>query len=277
MRSPAGNNHGHSRTEEPDDGELGHAYGNQPGDHPPGLRCLAPGDWCHHRRVRPRHGLAYRGHSAASKEYRSRQQFIDEVLAPFGARFMVSEPFRPVTIRAVYADDVTDRPRAQVRRLGQLLLRQPRLGPQLPQQPGETQRSLLRHQPSIPSAQPRKPAPRLRTTRHRHQPSGTWTLGAAIAEPQHGTRTWTVTADPEGGEFCAFLRPEVPAERLHGLVADSADRQAQAGGEPGSTGSASSGTTAGSRWRACLACRSSPWTSFRCPRARIHVLRSDLS
>jgi uncharacterized protein len=27
------------------------------------------------------------GHSAASKEYASKQQFIDEVLAPFGARF----------------------------------------------------------------------------------------------------------------------------------------------------------------------------------------------
>jgi uncharacterized protein len=47
------------------------------------------------------------GHSAASKEYGSKQQFIDEVLAPFGARFTVSEPFRPVTIRAVYADDDT--------------------------------------------------------------------------------------------------------------------------------------------------------------------------
>jgi uncharacterized protein len=47
------------------------------------------------------------GHSAASKEYRSKQQFIDEVLAPFGARFTASEPFRPVTIRAIYADDDT--------------------------------------------------------------------------------------------------------------------------------------------------------------------------
>jgi ketosteroid isomerase-like protein len=47
------------------------------------------------------------GHSAASREYRSKQQFVDEVLAPFGARFTVSEPFRPVTIRAVYADDDT--------------------------------------------------------------------------------------------------------------------------------------------------------------------------
>ena len=53
-------------------------------------------------------------------------------------------------------------------------------------------------------------------------------LGAAVVEPQHGTRTWTVMADPEGGESCAFLRPEVPAERLHGLVVDSADPAAQA-------------------------------------------------
>jgi len=37
-----------------------------------------------------------------------------------------------------------------------------------------------------------------------------------------------VLADPEGGEFCAFVRSEVPAERLHGLVVDSADPQALA-------------------------------------------------
>jgi ketosteroid isomerase-like protein len=47
------------------------------------------------------------GHSAASKEYGSKQQFIDEVLAPFGARFTESQPFRPVTIRGVYADGDT--------------------------------------------------------------------------------------------------------------------------------------------------------------------------
>jgi hypothetical protein len=29
-------------------------------------------------------------------------------------------------------------------------------------------------------------------------------LGATVVEPQHGTRTWTVLADPEGNEFCAF-------------------------------------------------------------------------
>ena len=50
-------------------------------------------------------------------------------------------------------------------------------------------------------------------------------LGASVVEPQ---RAWTVMADPEGGEFCAFLRAEVPAERLHGLVVDCADPQAQA-------------------------------------------------
>jgi ketosteroid isomerase-like protein len=44
------------------------------------------------------------GHSLASKEYGDRQQFVDEVLAPFGARFSSSEPFRPITIRSVHAD-----------------------------------------------------------------------------------------------------------------------------------------------------------------------------
>ena len=53
-------------------------------------------------------------------------------------------------------------------------------------------------------------------------------LGSAVVEPRHGSRTWTIMADPEGGEFCAFLRPDLPAERLHGLVVDSADPRAQA-------------------------------------------------
>ena len=60
-------------------------------------------DRCHHRRVRARYGLAYRGHSVASKEYGSKQQFIDRVLAPFGVRFTVSEPFLPFSILSVYA------------------------------------------------------------------------------------------------------------------------------------------------------------------------------
>ena len=54
-------------------------------------------------------GMVWRieGHSVASKEYGSKQQFIDEVLTPFGARFTTSEPFRPAKIRAVYADGDT--------------------------------------------------------------------------------------------------------------------------------------------------------------------------
>jgi ketosteroid isomerase-like protein len=46
------------------------------------------------------------GHSA-SKEYSSKQEFIDRVLGPFGARFTTSDPFRPITIRSVYADGDT--------------------------------------------------------------------------------------------------------------------------------------------------------------------------
>lgn len=45
-------------------------------------------------------------------------------------------------------------------------------------------------------------------------------LGATVVEPfPH----WTVMADPEGTLFCAFLRDELPADRLPGLVVDSAD------------------------------------------------------
>jgi ketosteroid isomerase-like protein len=47
------------------------------------------------------------GHSLASREYADKQAFIDEVLAPFGARFGTDEPFRPVRIRGVYADGDT--------------------------------------------------------------------------------------------------------------------------------------------------------------------------
>ena len=45
------------------------------------------------------------GRSAVSKRYDSTQQFVDEVLHPFGARFSPERPFRPVVVRAVYADD----------------------------------------------------------------------------------------------------------------------------------------------------------------------------
>ena len=47
------------------------------------------------------------GHSLASNEYKDKQQFIDEVLTPFGARFAQSDPFRPIKIRSVHADGDT--------------------------------------------------------------------------------------------------------------------------------------------------------------------------
>ncbi|NUT33268.1 MAG: VOC family protein [Hamadaea sp.] len=48
-------------------------------------------------------------------------------------------------------------------------------------------------------------------------------LGATVVLPEGDDRRWTVMADPEGNEFCAFLREELPEDRLHGLVVDSAD------------------------------------------------------
>ena len=45
------------------------------------------------------------GRSEVSKTFQSKEEFVSEVLQPFGARF--SEPFRPVTIRGVYADGDT--------------------------------------------------------------------------------------------------------------------------------------------------------------------------
>jgi uncharacterized protein len=47
------------------------------------------------------------GHSLASREDDDKQQFIDEVLTPFAARFATSDPFRRVAIRSVHADGDT--------------------------------------------------------------------------------------------------------------------------------------------------------------------------
>jgi len=47
------------------------------------------------------------GRSAAAKKYGDRQEFIDEVLTPFGERFTTGERFRPVAIRSIHADGDT--------------------------------------------------------------------------------------------------------------------------------------------------------------------------
>jgi uncharacterized protein len=48
------------------------------------------------------------GRSAESKEYPNKKAFIDQVLAPFAARFKGSvTPFRPARIRSIFADGAT--------------------------------------------------------------------------------------------------------------------------------------------------------------------------
>lgn len=53
-------------------------------------------------------------------------------------------------------------------------------------------------------------------------------LGARPA-PGYGGDPWTVLLDPEGGEFCAFVRDgELPAYRTYELTVDTQDPEAQA-------------------------------------------------
>lgn len=47
--------------------------------------------------------------------------------------------------------------------------------------------------------------------------------GATVVLPEGDDRRWTIMADPEGGEFCAFVRDPVPEPRMHGLVVDCAE------------------------------------------------------
>jgi hypothetical protein len=74
------------------------------------------------------------------------------------------------------------------------------------------------------------PVPEEKTVKHRvhldiyaRQLGELEQLGASVLDREAGGGRWTVMADPEGGEFCAFLRAELPDERLHGLVVDSRD------------------------------------------------------
>ena len=50
-------------------------------------------------------------------------------------------------------------------------------------------------------------------------------LGATVLAPATDEQRWTVMVDPEGGEFCAFVRPpdRLRAYRLYELVVDCAD------------------------------------------------------
>jgi predicted enzyme related to lactoylglutathione lyase len=77
------------------------------------------------------------------------------------------------------------------------------------------------------------PVPEAKTVKHRVHldvyaaaVSDLEELGATVLRPAEETGShWTVMADPEGGEFCAFLRErdELPPYLLHGVVVDCAD------------------------------------------------------
>jgi hypothetical protein len=45
--------------------------------------------------------------------------------------------------------------------------------------------------------------------------------GVAVSEP--GEHNWTVCRDPEGGEFCVFVREDPPELRLYEIVVDTVD------------------------------------------------------
>jgi hypothetical protein len=78
------------------------------------------------------------------------------------------------------------------------------------------------------------PVPEEKTVKHRvhldvHTDSveSLLALGARRA-PGYGGDPWTVLLDPEGGEFCAFVRDEPPAYRTYELTVDTHDPEAQA-------------------------------------------------
>ena len=77
------------------------------------------------------------------------------------------------------------------------------------------------------------PVPEARTVKHRvhldvyaASIADLEALGASVVLPaEESGFAWTVMTDPEGGEFCAFLREpgELRDYRLHGVVVDCAD------------------------------------------------------
>ena len=52
--------------------------------------------------------------------------------------------------------------------------------------------------------------------------------GAKVLTPASEDQQWTVMTDPEGGEFCGFVRDAIPAYRLMELIVDSAEPEKQA-------------------------------------------------
>jgi len=86
------------------------------------------------------------------------------------------------------------------------------------------------------------PVPEAKTVKHRVHPdisvrdlSEVLELGATVIRPQdapsvEGGIRWTVMADPEGGEFCAFVQPpeRIATYRMFEFNVDSVDAEASA-------------------------------------------------
>lgn len=53
-------------------------------------------------------------------------------------------------------------------------------------------------------------------------------LGAVVERSPSEHQSWWSMRSPDGDEFCAFVRTEVPSNRLYELVVDAADAAAQA-------------------------------------------------
>ena len=191
-------------------GELGLAAG-EGADIPrqrPGRRGLGSRAWpCRPQHLcrRPRRGPPPRtAPGPASKAQRIRQQ-----PGRLPARGPVDAPLQ-----------VTDRPRAQARRLRQLLLRQPCISAQPPQQPREPQTRLLRHRPQPPrNLRPQSPA------RHGRDPSQLRRPG----QPSHPASTGQLS--PPGKLRLSGIRP-ARAELAQPLP----HRQSAPGSSSGRTG-----------------------------------------
>jgi hypothetical protein len=101
---------------------------------------------------------------------------------------------------------VTDRPRAHGGRLGQLLLGQPGLGPQLPQQAGERKRRLLRHTPTPLQTPPGPPARRGQDlTQQYTDPTPQASPASRARQPPPTPPSPLLTAPIPAGEGAPFL------------------------------------------------------------------------
>ncbi|WP_020385644.1 VOC family protein [Kribbella catacumbae] len=76
--------------------------------------------------------------------------------------------------------------------------------------------------------EPRTVKQRVHFDVHTHSIEELERLGASVQSPITEQQYWAVMTDPEGGEFCGFVREKVPEYRLVELSVDSAEPESQA-------------------------------------------------